>query len=126
APRELDLLAIAPIGEVPLGELILEPVERDRAFEHPDGDDHHDVLRPVHAQPGRVDRRHTFAVGHFFLRGGPSLRLGQTLRIIREINPSFALQNAYRPLAVAATDNRPLILNYKRRGIEHALIYVNG
>ena len=64
ARRELDLLAIAPIGEVPLGELILEPVERDRAFQHPDRDERLDRIVPrLRRVLGEISENALFEVG---------------------------------------------------------------
>jgi len=65
--RIFDLLAIAPVAHVPVGDLFLDLVERDRPLEDPDGDDHHRIGRPIHAEPGRIDRRHALAAAHFSL-----------------------------------------------------------
>jgi hypothetical protein len=52
------------------------------AVEHHDADDHHQVGRPVHAQPGGVDRGDTLALAHRGVRiaVGPC-RAAMTVRL---------------------------------------------
>jgi hypothetical protein len=46
---------------------IAQPVEIHAVVEHHDPDDHHQVGRAVHAQPGGVDGGHSFASCHYVL-----------------------------------------------------------
>src|SRR5208337_1552386 len=65
----LDPLPVSTIGQKPVRQLGLQPVDGDRTFQYPDAEDDHPIGRPVHAQPGRVDWRHALAVAHFSLPG---------------------------------------------------------
>ena len=52
--RQLHLLAITPVAQQSIGDLLLDPVERDRTLQQPYGHDHHEIGRTVHPQPSRV------------------------------------------------------------------------
>ena len=71
--RVIDLLPIAPIAQQPIRDLLLDLVESDRPLKYPHADDHHRIGRPVHAQPGRVDRRHALVVAHLPLLSFPTI-----------------------------------------------------
>ena len=65
--RALDHLTIATVAEQAFDDLGLDPLDVDRPFQHPDADDHHQVVGTVHTQPRRVDRGHALPTAHRFL-----------------------------------------------------------
>ena len=68
--RVLDPLPVSTIGQKPVRQLGLQPVDVDRSFQYPDAEDDHQIGWPVHAQPRRVDRRHALGLS---ARDSPNL-----------------------------------------------------
>ena len=64
AGDELDALTKTRIGGEPLADLTLQPVEIDRSLVQVDADDHHQIGRPLHAQPCQIHGRHAFTTTH--------------------------------------------------------------
>ena len=78
AGDEFDALTKTRMGGEPLAKLALQSVEIDRPPVQVDADDHHQIGRPLHAQPRQIHRRHAFTAIHRlrpFADAAPSRRL---------------------------------------------------
>ena len=67
APPSTGLPRFRPLaetrkGQQPLGQRVFEPEHVDGPRQDQDAHNHHEIGGPVHAQPSRIDRRHTFAI----------------------------------------------------------------